>query len=85
MLNHHLATEKQEDLIIKSQTDQKIEYISNNDKIDTIEKIIDEIREAYPDATDQQIFDELAELYEGASESFSDFIPQSKLKYKATD
>lgn len=50
-----------------------------------VEKIIDEIREAYPDATDQQIFDELAELYEGASESFSDFIPQSKLKYKATD
>jgi hypothetical protein len=50
-----------------------------------VEKIIDEIREIYPDATDQQIFDELGELYEGASESFSDFIPQSKLKYKAIE
>jgi hypothetical protein len=50
-----------------------------------VEKIIDEIRETYPDATDQQIFDELGELYEGASESLSDFIPQSKLKYKAIE
>ena len=36
------AEKQEEDLPIKSKTEQKIEYISNNDKIDTIDKIIDE-------------------------------------------
>ena len=50
-----------------------------------VEQIIDEMKEKYPDATDQQIFNELGDLYEGASESFSDFIPKDKLKYKVED
>jgi hypothetical protein len=46
-----------------------------------LEGIVNEIKEKYPDATDQEIFNKLSE----SVEDLDKLIPQSKLKYKATE
>ena len=50
-----------------------------------LEDMVNELKEKYPDATDQEIFDKFGELFEGAPATFGDLIPQSKLKYKAIE
>ena len=67
------AEKQEEDLIIKSQTDQKIEYISNNDKIDTIEKIIDENKNRK-----YLIFSN----YDGTFEKIGNMLTTKNLKFK---
>lgn len=67
------AEKQEEDLIIKSKTEQKIEYISNNDKIDTIEKIIDENKNGK-----YLIFSN----YDGTFEKIGDMLTTKNLKFK---
>ena len=50
-----------------------------------IEKMINEIKEKYPDATDQEIFNEFGNFFMNAEEEFSDLIPKDKLKYNIDD
>ncbi len=50
-----------------------------------LEDMVDELREKYPEATDQEIFDKFGSLFSGAPKIFANVIPQSKLKYDAGD
>jgi hypothetical protein len=50
-----------------------------------LEKMIDELQQKFPNATDQEIFDKFGELFEGAATEFENIIPKSKLKYKTED
>jgi hypothetical protein len=47
-----------------------------------LEKMINEIKNKNPKVTDQQIFDELSNLFEGGVDYFSDVIPKTELNYK---
>ena len=46
------------------------------------EKMINEIKDKNPEVTDQQIFDEFSDLFEGGVDYFSDVIPETALNYK---
>tara|TARA_R100000808_G_C2125533_1_gene135861 strand:+ start:86 stop:1003 length:918 start_codon:yes stop_codon:yes gene_type:complete len=46
------------------------------------EKMINEIKDKNPKVTDQQIFDEFSDLFEGGDDYFSDIIPETALNYK---
>ena len=47
-----------------------------------LEKMINEIKDKNPEVTDQQIFDEFSNLFEGGVDYFSDVIPETELNYK---
>lgn len=47
-----------------------------------LEKMINEIKDKNPEVTDQQIFDEFSNLFEGGGDYFSDVIPKTELNYK---